>query len=69
MTAFFEAVFQSTSPSSSLGAGIVWSGETQTADNASPYVQSTVNKIIAAKKGKDAHAPKDADEFLDWLNR
>jgi hypothetical protein len=69
MTAFFEAVLLSTSPGSGIGAGIVWSGETQTADNASPYVESTVNKILAAKNGKNARAPKDADGFLDWLNR
>ena len=52
-----------------MASGVVWSGETQTVDNASPYVESTVKKILAAKSGKIAQAPKDADGFLDWLNR
>lgn len=39
-----------------------------TVSNASPYIEATVTKILAAKRGKNAAAPADKDQFLDWLN-
>lgn len=36
-------------------------------DNASPYNDETVAKILAAKRGQNADAPTDPDKFLDWL--
>ncbi|HWX32132.1 MAG TPA: hypothetical protein VNZ53_32465 [Steroidobacteraceae bacterium] len=37
-------------------------------DNATPYSEETVLKILAARDGKNASAPADKDKFLDWLN-
>lgn len=32
-------------------------------------IADTTRKILAAKNGKNASAPKDAKKFLEWLNR
>jgi hypothetical protein len=32
-------------------------------------IADTTSKILAAKNGRNASAPKDAKKFLDWLNR
>jgi hypothetical protein len=40
-----------------------------TVDSATRYDPDTVAKILAAKDGRNARAPKDAKAFLDWLNK
>ena len=42
---------------------------TTAVDTASPYDPQTVGKILAAKRGADARAPKGEQAFIDWLNR
>jgi hypothetical protein len=41
---------------------------TLTVDNQVAYNEATVQKILAARDGKNASAPADKDKFIDWLN-
>jgi hypothetical protein len=69
MSAFCETVQSNSASAQSGGVRTFWSATESTvaADNA--HIEETTANILAAKRGGNARAPKDASKFLDWLNK
>jgi hypothetical protein len=59
-----DASFHNYTVTSSYGAPLVVALNDDTA-----VIEQTRAKILAAKAGYDANAPKNSKKFLEWLNR